>query len=290
MGAGLWLLLGLGAAVGDSGADVLTKRYFSHLPPYGMALVRLLGAIPFFALAAWFIIPPVLDRTFYLIVAAMLPLEVAAMFFYMRSLKICDLSLCVPFLAFTPVFLIFTGWLILGEGLNRWGILGTLLIAGGSYLLGLGPGRHGIWEPFKALARETGARLMLATAAIYSVSAALFKLAILHSDPVFFGVLYPLTFTGLMLAGYPLSRERTLPALSRSGWWLAVGFFYALSSLSLAKGVQLVPIAYLVSVKRLSLLLSVIMGGMWLRERPFLPRLLAAGLMCAGVALITLKG
>lgn len=290
MAANLWLILGLGAAVGDSGADVLTKRYFSHLPPYGMSLVRLLGAIPFFVLAAWFIIPPPLDRTFIIIVVCMLPLEVAAMLLYMRSLKICDLSLCVPFLSFTPVFLIFTGWLILGEGLNRWGILGTLLIAGGSYFLGLGPGRRGFLDPFKALAREKGTRLMLLVAAIYSVSAALFKLAVMHSDPVFFGIAYPMTFTGVMLAGYPLSRERAMPPLSRSGWWLAAGFFFALSTICLAGGVKLAPMAYMVSVKRLALLLSVIIGGAWLRERPFLPRLLAASLMCAGVALITLKG
>lgn len=290
MGLGLWLVLGLGAALGDSGADVLTKRYFSHLPPYGMALVRLLGAIPFFALAAWFIIPPSLDRSFLIIVACMLPLEVAAMLLYMRSLKICHLSLCIPFLAFTPVFLIFTGWLILGEGLNSWGIMGTLLIAGGSYFLGLGPGCRSFLDPFRALAREAGARLMLLVAAFYSVTAALFKLAILHSDPVFFGVAYPMTFTGIMLAGYPMTRERVMPPLSRSGWWLVAGFCFALSSLCLAGGVKLVPITYLVAVKRLSLLISVALGGMWLKERPILPRLFGATLMCAGVAVITLKG
>ena len=255
-----------------------------------MALVRLLGGIPFFAFAAWFITLPVLGRTFLIIVAVMLPLEVGAMLLYMRSLKTCALSLCIPFLAFTPVFLILTGWLILGEGLNCWGILGIFLITGGSYFLGLGPNRLGFLEPFKALAREAGARMMLLVAALYSVTAALFKLAILHSDPVFFGVAYPLTFTGVMLVGYPLSREWYLPPFSRFAWWLATGFCFALSSLSLAGGAKLAPISYLVAVKRLSLLLSVILGGMWLKERPILPRLFATTLMCLGVALITLKG
>ena len=36
--------------------------------------------------------------------------------------------------------------------------------------------------------------------------------------------------------------------------------------------------------------LGAALGGMWLRERPFLPCLLAAAMMYAGVALITLKG
>lgn len=64
----------------------------------------------------------------------------------------------------------------------------------------------------------------------------------------------------------------------------------ALSILSVAQGLTLAPAAYTIAVKRLSLLISVFLGGMWLKERPFLPRLLGAGLMCGGVILIALKG
>ena len=132
---------------------------------------------------------------------------------------------------------------------------------------------------------------MLATAAIYSVTAALFKLAILHSDPAFFGVAYPLAAIGLMSAGLPFSRRRVMSDLcGRYGWWLTAGFCLALSTICLALGVKLAPITYLVSVKRLSLLFSVLLGGLWLRERPLLPRFVAAVLMCGGVALIALKG
>jgi len=294
MGLGLWLLLGLGAALGDSGADVVTKRSFSGLPPYGMALVRLLAAVPFLGLAALFIKVPPLSPGFFIIVAAMLPLELAAILLYMRALKVCHLSLCVPFLAFTPVFLILTGWLLLGERLNAWGVAGTLLIAGGSYLLGLGvnaAGRPGVLAPFKALAREPGARYMLLTAALYSFTAALFKLAVLHSNPVFFGVAYPLFCTFLLALGLSCRRVRLGPAIqAHFGWWLVMGFCFALSSLSLAGGMERAPATYLIAVKRLSLLLSVTLGGLWLKERPFLPRLAGAGLMCFGVVLITLLG
>ena len=294
MGLGLWLPLGLGAALGDSGADVVTKRSFSHLPPYGMALARLFAAVPFLGLAALFLRVPPLTPTFWLIVAAMLPLEVTAMLLYMRALKVCHLSLCIPFLAFTPVFLILTGWLVLGEGLSPWGVGGTLMIAAGSYLLGLGvgtAGRVGFFALLRALAREMGARLMLIVAAIYSCTAALFKLAILHSDPVFFGVTYPLAFIVVMTLALPWSRVRLGPAVkAHYGWWLVMGFSFALSSLSLAGGMELAPATYLIAVKRMSVLLSVTLGGLWLKERPLLPRLGGAGLMCAGMVLIALRG
>jgi len=294
MGLGTWLALGLAAAVGDSGADVLTKRYFVHLSPYGMALVRLLGAVPFLVLVGICLSLPQLTPPFWLIVASMLPLEAVAMLLYMRALRTCHLSLCVPFLAFTPVFLIFTGWLFLGESLNHWGIAGLVLIALGSYILGLGAdgeARTGFLAPLKALAREPGARLMLVVAGIYACTAALFKAAILHSAPVFFGALYPLAFTGLMVTAYPWNRVRLRPTIkAHGGRWVILGFCFALSCVSLAVGMELAPAAYLVAVKRLSLLLSVLMGGLWLQERPFLPRILGAGLMCAGVGLIALWG
>jgi drug/metabolite transporter (DMT)-like permease len=290
----LWLPLGLGAAVGDSGADVLTKRYLVHLSPYGMALVRLLAGVPFLALAGLWLSLPTLTYPFWFILAVMLPLEAVATILYMRALQICHLSLCIPFLAFTPVFLIFTGRVVLGESLNRWGVLGTLMIALGSYILGLGVGsrgRFGFLAPLKALAQERGARLMLVVAALYSCTAALYKSAILHSSPLFFGVMYPLAFTGLMVAAYPWNRFRIKPTLkSNRGRFVLLGLFFALSSLSLAIGMKLAPAAYIIAIKRLSLLMSVLMGGLWLKERPILPRIIGAGLMCAGVGLIALRG
>lgn len=285
------MILGLGAALGDSGADVVTKRFFSHLSPYGMGLARLLCALPFLLPAGLFISLPALDATFGVTVAVMLPLEVTAFLLYMRALKISHLSLSIPFLAFTPVFLIFTGWLLLGETLNAWGVLGTLLIAAGSYFLGLGGEQAGFWAPLKSLARETGPRLMLVVAALYSLCAAMAKLTILHSEPVFFGVTYSLTLTGVMMAGYPWNRTAVGDAVKkRYGWGIILGLFAALTTFSFALGVTMAPVTYLIAVKRLSLLFSVLAGGLWLKERPFLPRILGAALMCAGVALITSGG
>lgn len=288
---GIWLIFGLAAALGDAGADAVTKRHLTHLTPYVMGLVRFLFAVPFLLLVALGLSRPGLDPHFWWVVAVMVPLEITATLLYMQALRVSHLSLCIPFLAFTPVFMILTGQVILGEGLNRWGVLGVVAIAGGSYILSLGFGGIGFWGPFRALARESGPRLMLGVALIYSCTAALFKKAVLYSDPAFFGVFYPILLSGVMLTGYPLVRRPGAPAIrSIWRWALILGFFVALSIVSVAQGLALAPAAYVISVKRLSLLFSVILGGMWLKERPFLPRLLGAGLMTGGVILIALKG
>jgi len=286
----LWLPLGLGAALSVALADLWVKRFFGDLSPYTMCLVRWLFPLPFLAVVGLSLSWPLLDRIFWLAGAAALPLELLAAFLYMRVLKICHLSLCIPLLAFTPVFLILTGWLILGESLSFAGLAGIALVAAGSYFLGLGTDRSPWWKPLAALAREPGARLMLLVAAIYGVTSALGKAAILHSGP-FFGVFYPAAVGVSLLAMYPVSQVKEAQTLSaRWAAGLLVGFAVAGESLCHVFGMSLAPAAYLIGVKRLNILFSVILGGVILRERPLLPRLAAALLMVTGVALIALGG
>lgn len=287
----LWLPLGLGAALSVALADLWVKRSFGDLSPYTMCLARWLGALPFLALVGLTLDWPTLDATFWLAGGAALPLELLAAFLYMRVLKICPLSRCIPLLAFTPVCLILTGWLFLGEALNPAGMAGVALVAGGSYFLGLGKDRASWWQPLADLARDPGARLMLLVAVIYAVTSALGKLAILHSEPRFFGVVYPTLVGGCLLAAYPFSPVRQAKILT-SRWTAAflVGAAGAGEILCHVYGMSLAPAAYLIGVKRLSILISVILGGVFLQERPLLPRLLAAGLMVTGVALLAFWG
>jgi drug/metabolite transporter (DMT)-like permease len=279
------------AALGTAAGDGVTKRSFADLSPYGMSLAYWLFALPYLILVGLAIPWPPLDRTFWLAVLFALPLEAAATLLYMRAIKVCPLSLCIPFLAFTPLFLIVTGQLILGEGLNGWGVAAVFLIAGGSYILSLSTGRFGFLAPLRALLREAGARCMLMVAVLYSCTAALGKLAILHSEPAFYGVLYPLIFSGVMLAGYPLSNPKPARTLvARRRWGLILGLCLAAAIISQVYGLKMAPAAYLIAVKRTSVFFSVVLGGVWLKERPIAPRLVGAGLMVAGVMLIAFKG
>lgn len=293
MASWLWLPLALAAALFAALADLSLKRFFGDLSPYTMALANWSFPLPFLVLPGLFLHWPEMDQTFWLAVGAALPLELLAAFLYMQVLRICHLSLCIPLLAFTPVFLILTGWLVLGEALNPAGLAGLGFVAGGSYLLGLGlgGGRPAWWKPLAALMREPGARLMFGVAGIYSLTSVLGKLAILHSAPAFFGVFYPLAVGGCLAAVYPVSRIRQGQALrSRLAVGLFLGAVVAGEIICQVFGMTLAPAAYIIGVKRLSILFSVMLGGWVLRERPVLPRLAAAGLLVTGVALIALRG
>lgn len=291
MGELLWIIYALGAALGLASADALTKRYFSGLPPYGMSLVRLLFALPFLGIGWLFIAIPPLGTKFFWAIAAALPLETVATLLYMRALKVSPISLCTPMLAFTPVLLILTGQVLLGEALNPWGIGGIMFVGLGSYILNLDQRHLGLLAPLSALWQQEGPRLMLLVAAIYACTSALGKLAVINSGPTFFGLFYPSVFTGIMVSGYPWSRSKPGKRLfTRPGWGLLLGFCVAASILCHMHGIKLAPAAYLIALKRTSLVISVLYGGLWFKEGHLASRLPGAMLMAAGVVIIAWKG
>jgi drug/metabolite transporter (DMT)-like permease len=285
-----WFFWGLGSAVGLATSDALMKRFFTDLSPYGMVLLRLGYTVPILTIGWLWTSVPELSPQFLLVVALALPLETAAALLYMLALKSAPLSVCTPIMAFTPIFLIVTGWLLLHEALNYWGILGIVGIALGSYLINAQERHQGWLAPWTALWRLPGSRWMLMAAGLYAITSALGKLAVLYSAPTFFGIFYPTIFSGVMLAGYPWSSRPGGQMTKRPLWGLLVGSCMAASILCHFHGISLAPAAYLIALKRTSLLFSVLYGGLWLGEGQLRSRLTGAGCMVAGVLLITIWG
>ena len=282
-----WFFLSILAAFSLATADALTKKHFSRLSAYEMGITRLTYTLPWLVIALFFIPWPSLDRTFFLAFGAALPLEVLAFLCYMRAIKISPLSLTLPFLAFTPVFIILTGRLILGETVTLFGVAGILCIVAGAYSLNLSQARTGVLEPFRAIFREPGSVLMLLVSFLYSITSTLGKLAVLHSNPYFFGVSYYMVLSLLMLSFLPLvkkARAENLLGNPRAG--LMVGAFMAMMVISHMLAISLVEAAYMIAIKRTSLLFGVLYGAWLFRETKISERLTGAVIMVAGVLLI----
>ncbi|MCF8061293.1 MAG: DMT family transporter [Deltaproteobacteria bacterium] len=285
-----WLLLALTAALATAVVDTLSKKFFSDLTAFEMGLIRLVYALPCLV-AGFVLIPrPELDAVFWTCIAVGLPLEVTALLCYMRAIKVSPLSLTVPFLAFTPAFVILTGYLFLGETLSLQGILGIALVVVGSYVLNLSHARERWLAPIFAVFREQGSWLMLLTSFIFSFTATLGKVAILHSSPPFFGVTYFLCVLGLMLLISPaVPGVRAAHLFLRPGPAMIIGLSTAVMVFSHTYAISLVEAAYMLSIKRTSLLFGVILGGLVFREVRIRERLLGAFIMLTGVFLIALS-
>ncbi len=287
-------------ALATATGDMVLKARFSRLSAAGMAVVRSVAPVPFLLPYLLFRPWPATDHIFWQTLAILLPFEVLALILYMEALRSSPLSLSVPFLAFTPVFIILTGWTILGEKVTTTGLLGILLTVTGAYCLHLKAGRKQWSAPFKAIIRERGSRLMLAVAAIYSLTSVLGKRAILHSEPFFFACFYFCLLglvvpTSVFMARHiGLGSPRRLAATgipdprSQPLSWTAVGLAQAVMVLSHMWAIHLVNAAYMIAVKRTSLLFSVVYGKIIFNEIDFKERISGAALMVIGVAIIVL--
>lgn len=287
----LWVLCGLIAAFSLATSDALTKKAVGLHNEYLIGWLRLAISLPILWSTLLFTPVPRLDGDFFTAFFISLPLEVVATILYVKALKASPLSLTLPFLSLTPVFLILVPYIILGEEVSPSGALGVLGIAAGGYILNLGELRKGVWEPFLAIKREKGSMYMIIVSLIFAFTSSLGKRAIEHSSPLFFGTIY-ITALVLVLAPVALYRGRNeLGLLFRNGAVrssILPGLFQAVMIISHMIGMGLTQVAYLISVKRLSLLIGVAYGYILFQEKGMRERIAGVALMLAGFLVIVL--
>ena len=253
-----------------------------------MGLIRLGYTLPWMLTSLLFIPLVIPDSTFWLCMLAGLPLEALAFYCYMKALKVSPLSLTVPFLAFTPGFIILTGWIMLGEKISIGGLCGIILIMAGAYSLNLSHTRYGLLGPLMAIFKEPGSRLMLLVSFIYAFTSTIGKLAIIHSNPYFFGVIYNVALAVVMFLFLPATfnpgPRKNL--LKKPVVGLILGAIVAIEVFSHVLAVSLTNVAYMISLKRMSLLFGVIYGAVLFKEEKIIERLAGAIIMITGVFLI----
>ena len=283
----MWIIYSLLTAVSLATSDALTKKALVSRDEYFVAWIRLLFALPVLLASMLFIEIPSLDKTFWLATMCALPLEIAAIILYTKALKVSPISLTMPFLALTPVFLIVMSNIILEEKVSVYGGGGIILMALGSYSLNIHMIRENVLEPVKAIFREKGCVMMIAVAFIFSITAPLGKVAIEHSSPFFFGsfyfVLVTLFFTPIALKmnqGKIIFTRKDIAPLT------SIGITYSMMIIFHMLAISLSNVAYMISIKRTSLLFSILYGHFLFRERNIAEKIVGCILMLAGFAMI----
>lgn len=285
----MWIFLSLISAFTLATSDAFTKKALSQNDEYLVALSRLFFALPFLVALIYTVPVPVLDMQFYLAFGCAVPLEIIALILYTKALKVSPIGLTLPFLAFTPIFLIAVSYFIVGEKVSLQGAIGIVVLATGSYTLNRHEMKRGLFGPFIAIARERGSVMMIGAAIIYSFTSSLGKLAIEHSSPLFFGASY---FMVLALLFTPIAiwkGRRSLKSFIVKKSYLGLivpGMFFSIMILTHMIAISQTKVAYMISVKRTSLLMGVIYGYLLFRETHVAQRLTGTVLMCAGFVMI----
>ena len=286
-----WLILSLLTALTVATQDAWVKKHFSHLSPFDMVAYPSLYSLPLFVVTLLVAPRPALDAVFAWCLLLTLPINGVAFILHMKAIKMSPLSLTLPYLAFTPVFMILTGWIVLGETLNGWGILGIATTCIGSYVLNLAPNQQRLSEPIESILREPGSRLMVFVAVLYSLGAVLGKKGILHSSPLFFIVAFFVLFNSLIplvlwVSGrIRLSTYRRFPLKG-----LIAGLLMYVHAVMHGYAISIAKAAYMIAIKRFSILFGVMYGALIFKEARIPIRFAGASLMLCGAVLILVKG
>ncbi len=232
---------------------------------------------------------PEIGPAFYTSVLITVTINIIGVILFYKALKITDLSLAMPMIAFIPLFLILTSFIFLKEAPTVFGAVGISLVVIGSYVLNLNKNKAHFLDPFKEILRNKGAFYILIIAFLFSISVNFDKLVVLNSDPIFGSSMIYLLL-GLSFLGISSIKNRDTKIIYKKNLlkFFLLGVILALVAITINIAYTMQIASYVISLKRLSILFSVFYGGLIFKEKHILKRGLAALIMLAGAILIIL--
>lgn len=286
-----WILYALAGAFFAALNRTLMKGVAPHVTDQMIVLWRnVFAAAPAVLLLFITETPPLGNPFFYSIPIACV-IDVCAIMLMSRSLRSSSMGGSVPMLSFTPVFLLLTGWLILGEKPNLLGLTGIIIVVAGSYYLGSRGTRRHLLEPFYMILRDPGPRYMLGAAACFAVAGPYFKLALLNSSP-YFTLAFSLPLASLLTLFYHLLGGGSLISVfPRRGTFMLLALGLSVFGVALTTNLAFETglTSYVVSIKRISIVFNIIIGAYFFQETEVRKHLAAAAVMIAGAVIIAVS-
>jgi drug/metabolite transporter (DMT)-like permease len=305
----LWVLLAIIGAVANAAYFIILKNHIADRDPRILtSLGLLISGVLLLATSATRGFP-VIGPDYYSAVVISGILNIVGLSLIFRALESSDLSLSMPMLSFTPVFLIGTSYLILHEVPSAAGISGICIIVSGSYVLNISAEHEHFLDPVRSMVQNRGSWYMLIVAFLFAASINYDKIAMLNSDPVF-GMVFTLLIISSAFAVIVVFCQRSAEnnPLSPEGWDTVPGYLLKKTihlrpylipavligivasaecvAINIAYTLQIAP--YVIAIKRLSIIFMVLYGTVVCAEGEIRTRLLGSVLMVGGAVIILL--
>jgi uncharacterized membrane protein len=284
-----WMYLALLAAISESLKDLFSKQGLRSVSPQLVAFAACATPIPLLLTVVLFTDSvPMLGPRYGWALLIGGSLNILAMFQFMRALQASDMSLAVPFVSFTPIFLLITSPFMVGDVPTTQDMAGILCIVAGAYVLHIQSVHRGLLAPLFAVFREPGPRRMLSVAVIYSITSNFDKIGVQDSSPLFWSlsIASVMTIGFLLLLRFLPQQKFAAPHTRTIGILLLIGLFQVFGLLVHNTALNLGPVPSVIAVKRSSILFAVIWGLVFLKERHVGERLGGALLMVIGIGIL----
>ena len=284
----LWAFLSILAGLGDAISFASIKK-LGKLNTHMKLLFYNLITLPFLLFGFLFYEIPSASSYFYIVVFINAIVWSIAIFLLMRSLETSDLSVSIPILSFTPIFLLLVSYILLKEFPSLQGLIGILIVVAGSYTLNISSIKSGYFEPIKSIFVKKGFYMLIA-AFLFSITASLAKIGINLSNPAYFMFVHYL-FTSLILTTLFFNKinENKKQIKANFKYFLIIGISVAFSEILAATAFTLTIVPYVISLKRINVIFSVLIGFLLFKEKHFKESITGSIIMFIGALLITLS-
>lgn len=229
--------------------------------------------------------------------AYLLPITVAAILstyghiLLFRAYKFAEASAVTPMSNLLPIGLVVTSFLFLGISPSPLGLAGILLVVAGLYYSSVS-GKHTLSHPFGQLVKSRGSRAMLGWVMLMSVTTILTKIALASASAAYL-MLFSLVLEFILISAYLVFHpakhrmKRGEKVIRKWGWHIAaIAVFSTLNVFFMLQALTMVDPSYVLSVKRLDVLITVLLAGLLLKEKHILRRFKGSVVAIVGVVII----
>ncbi|MBR9693003.1 DMT family transporter [Candidatus Woesearchaeota archaeon] len=207
------------------------------------------------------------------------------------ALERMPVSIYAPLRNFSPVILLFLGWLLLGESISIIQIFGLVLIVGGALFLDVDIRKRGQMQKLKKFFKHRTMLLILLASVAISFSP-IFDRLILKQTDTMTALFWYLLIMAAMFWVVTIARTHSLPVqhIEKNEWpWLIImGLVILGSDYLYFKAIQIpgTILVVIVGTRRLSNLFTTIIGGKLFHEDHILYRSMMCLLMIIGTVLL----
>jgi drug/metabolite transporter (DMT)-like permease len=291
-----WFFIAFISAVLSAASAISQKKVLFSLSAlefsFFVSLFNILLSVPFFFAFSIGSISP--ESIAILFIKSIM----GALAFYnvMLALKNLDISGALPLLVLTPGFVALFAFLFGLEMLSVLQISGMLLLLVGTYLLEMKP-KQALTEPFKIFSKSPNYHYIGFAILLFTASSILDKVLLgkykmpPNAFMAFQQVFYGIVITGVYLFSNKIKRN-PLNSFDKKVWFwiiiislLTMGYRY-----TQIKAIKIAPVSLVLSVKRISVFIAVVIGGKMFNEKNLLRKALATAIMVAGAIMIMEEG
>jgi len=293
----MWILLSLIAASCQAISFTVGKKSLDGVSP----LIAWLIPACLQLIIAWFVLwlfftPQVHDRGLFLLFASITGgVNAYTTRSTYRAMQITDIGLIVPLFSFVVLFTALFGMLFLWEIPSLLWIIGMLTIMAWSYVLQRKKWAD-FWQPIKAIWTNKWVWIIFTNTLIRSVSNIFIKKGIEASNPMTFSFAFVFVITlWLIMMAYcqnSWSFFSIIKSARKRSWkyFSSVAVIKIIEWLSWIFAYSFLFVSYVISLKRVSGVIAVILWYLFLKEKNLKIKLIGSSIIIVWALMVTLGG